>query len=483
MTPPADLHIPGEDRGRAAGVRAPFAGIGFRSAMLGLGATTFCASAISVVDYGLKGRPDSLTHACLWLMLALLALIAARASSADRFLFSCAFWVTVEFLFYIVLKAVASMDELDAGFLQLALLSSLLFLLGYWIGQLAWPMPSLLRPAPLGASKRLYWWLVASFIGFKLLNYLMLLLIGGGATTTLELAQNTQNQGAAYLFKIPILSQFSYFLVLLLAYKHRHYRKTAIVMTLIVLLDAVISASRAGIITTILINLLLRHLYVKPIRLSHLVLLTPPLIFVVAFFGYVRDIELASADVYLNALGVFIDERELMFKLFMNRMDMLPQMAQAFQLDQAHQLKNVGGLSYVYSFLHAIPRNIWPDKPPLTAAYLTEAVDPDLFAAGINIYPSIMVEAYMNFLWPGIVFMGFLLAALSVAYERALRRGSLQVQAFALVAFTFPMAFINEGFHSNSSATLLYLMFIYWLWLRLTRWLIGSSDASRLALP
>lgn len=459
----------------------------FRGMMLSLAAALSIGGALSLVNYGLNAPPDGLTHACLWGIMAFMALIASNANSAHRFLFSCAFWVTVEFLFYIVLKALAVIDDLDAKPMNMALLSSLLFLVGYFIGQLAWPMPQLLRPPahatpPAAASRRLYWWLLLSFIGFKLLNAVLMMLAGGG-DTALEVSQSTQNQGASYLFKIPTLALASYFLMLLFAYKHRMYKKTALAMTLYVLAEGVAGAARYSIITTLLINLLLLHLYVRPVRLIFLLLLAPLLVFVVAFFGYVRDIQLASLDVYANALGVFVDERELMFKLFMGRLDMLPQMVEAFRLDELHQLKNVSGMSYVYSLLHAIPRSIWPSKPPLTAAYVTEAVNPGVFDDGVNIYPSVMVEGYMNFMWAGVVLAGFALAGLSTLYERALLRGSLRAQAFVLLAFTFPMAFINEGFHSNIFATILYLMAIYWLWLRLTRWAIGPGHVARLAQP
>jgi hypothetical protein len=457
----------------------------FRSWMLWLAAALFTGCGYSLLDYALNGLDDSLTQALVWAIMALMSLIAASAISAYRFLFSCAFWVAVEFFFYIVLKALAVSDEIDPVPMQKALLASLLFLAGYLLGQIIFPTPSILRvqaaPTAPGTS-RLYWWLLLSFIFFKLLNYVLLLAVGGG-TTALEISQATQNQGASYLFKIPNLAQACYFLLLLLAYKHGAYRKTAFAMTLWILAEGVVGAARYSIITTILINLLLCHLYVREVRLRYLLLLTPILVFVVAFFGTVRDIEVGSAEVYVNALETFIKERELIFKLFMARMDMLPQMARAFEFAELGELKIEAGMSYIYAFLHAVPRNIWPGKPLLTAAYVTELVLPGVFADGVNIFPSIMVEGYINFLWAGPLIIGAVVAGLSQIYERALLRGSLQKQAFALMVFTFPMGLINEGVHSNIFATVLYLIVIYWIWLRLTRLVVGKFVSTRLAHP
>lgn len=460
----------------------------FRKRMLWLATALAAGCCYAVLDYGFNAKPDSLTHACLWAIMTLLSLIAANTRTAYRFLFSCAFWVTVEFLFYIVLKALAVTDEIDPGPMQMALATSMLFLAGYLVGQWLWPMRPALRLSPQEAqalpraSSRLYWWLLLSFVGFKLLYWVMLLVVGGG-DTALEVSQATQNQGAAYLFKIPALAQASYFLFLLFAYKHGQFQRTALAMTLWIFLEAVLGAGRYLLVTTILINVLLCHLYVRPVRLIYLVLLAPLLVFVVTFFGYVRDIELASASVYMSALNTFVEERELMFKLFMGRLDMLPQMAEALRLDGAHQLKHEGGLSYVYSLLHAVPRNLWPDKPPLTAAYVTDLVNPAVFADGVNIYPSIMLEGYMNFLWPGALMIGVVVARLSAWYDRALLRGSLRAQAFALLTFSFPMGLINEGIHSNIFASLIYLFAIYALWLVATRAIVGHQCAARLVLP
>ena len=464
---------------------SPAAPSNFRLRMLGLAAVFMFGCCYSLLDHGISGLPESATNSYLWAILAVMALIASNAMTANQFLFSCSFWVTVEFLFYIVLKALAVSGDLDAASFHKALLASLLFLAGYLLGQMVWPMQSLLRPQPyarLAASPRLYRWLVFTFISFKLLNLFLLVALGGGETA-LEVSQETQNQGASYLFKLPTLALASYFLLLLFAYKHGHFRRTAFAMTAWILFEGVLGAARYSMVTTVLINLLLYHLYVRPLRITYLLIVSPFLVFVITFFGFVRNIELANAAVYASALSTFLEERELMFKLFMSRLDMLPQMTEAFRLDALHLLKNEGGLSYIYSFVHAVPRNFWPNKPPLTAAYVTEQVNPGAFADGVNIFPSIMLEAYINLLWIGPILIGIFIAKLSSLYDRALFTGSLRTQAMALIAFTFPMGLINEGIHSNIFATLLYLGGIYIAWLSLTRFIVGKTGAKRLAMP
>ena len=457
----------------------------FSTRMLWFAAALFAGCCYVLLDYGFNDGEDKLTEALLLAIVGFMALVASNTGSGHRFLFSCAFWVTVDFLFYIVLKALAVFDEIPAGPMQMALLSALLFLLGYVIGQLAWPTQPLLRvvPAPsLPGTRPLYFWLVGSFVGFKVLNIVLLMAVGGGATA-LELAQATQNAGASYLFKIPTLATASYFLLILLAYKHGLYRRTAIALTLFILLEGIAGAARFTLVSTALIHLLLCHLYVRPVRVLYLALLGPLLVFVIAFFGLVRDIEVGSADVYARTLNTLVEDRELIFKLFMGRMDMLPQMADAFELARLGQLKFEAGMSYIYAFLHAVPRNIWPDKPPLTAAYVTELVKPYAFADGVNVYSSAMLEAYMNFRWVGVVLIGTALAGLSRLYEHALLRGSLQAQALALMAFTFPMQLVNEGIHSNILGSLLYIAAIFSLWLFAGRLIMGPAVARRLARP
>ena len=120
--------------------------------------------------------------------------------------------------------------------------------------------------------------------------------------------------------------------------------------------------------------------------------LSPPLVFVIVLFGYVRNIGIGDAGVLIDALGYFRDHSEAVFDLFMARLDMLPHMAKAFALAANGEAPRLNGMSYVYALLHAIPRNVWPDKPPLTAALLTAITDPGPFRDGVLFYPSVVVE-------------------------------------------------------------------------------------------
>lgn len=445
----------------------------------------FSASGLNLFVYAFYVNENNLTNALLLAIMGAMFLISSNTGNSHRFLFSSAFWVNVNFLFYIVLKALAVSDEIPIEPMQMALLSSLLFLLGFIFGQLLWPNHNQieLRSVPnRKKTKGLYLWLLGSFIFFKTLNIILLLMVGG-ESTALDFAQSTQNLGATYLFAIPRVATASYFLIILCAYKHGLYRRTAVVLTIYVFLEAIAGAARFTLVSTILIHLLLYHLYVRPVRVFYFALVAPPLVFVIALFGIVRNVEIGNAMVYAETFNTLLDQKYLIFKVFMGRMDMLPQMAGAFELVKLGQLKFEAGMSYIYAFLHAIPRNIWLNKPPLTAAYITSLVNPSAFADGVNIYPSAMLEAYMNFGWPGTILIGTLLAMLSRIYDRALRAGTLRAQALALLAFTFPMQLINEGIHSNIFGTLLYVASIFGLWLWLGRSIMGHAVANRLAYP
>ncbi len=458
----------------------------FSRRMLFLALAMMAGCCYELGDFSLNGEDNNLTEALLWAILGMLAVVAAKTGSSYRFTFSTAFWLCITYVFYFLLKAIDSYEYIAPDPMRLALLSSLTFLVGYYIGQFIWPTQSILRVRPtpgMSGTEPLYYWLLSSYVFFKLLGIAIMVSAGGGGGSALEVAQSTQNAGASYLFMIPKLATIIYFIVILLAYKHGIYRKTAFFLTIFILLEAIAGAARFTIATTVLIHLLLCHLYVRPVRLIYIAALGPLLALVVVFFGIVRDIQLGSIDAYIETFNGLVENSDTIFKLFMNRMDMLPQMAAAFDLDVQGKLKFEGGMSYIYSFLHAIPRNIWPEKPPLTAAYLTELVQPDVFADGVNIYPSVMLEAYINFFWPGTVLVGTILAGLSSLYERALLRGSLRSQALALLAFTFPMQIINEGFHSNVLGVFIYLALLYAVWLLLGRAIMGAGIAKRLAHP
>jgi hypothetical protein len=445
----------------------------------------FAACAFTIIKYIFSFNEEEVTHALLLAIVGIMALIASNMGNSHQFLFSSAFWVNTNFLFYIVLKTLSVSGDIPVVPLQMALISSLLFLFGYFFGQLMWPYRPLVKyvlPEKMETTQNLYIWLLFSFFIFKVLNVILLMTVSGGSTA-LDFAQATQNLGGSYLFMLPKLATASYFIIILISYKHGLYRHTAIVLTVYIAAEAILGAARFTLVSTILIHIFLYHLYVHPIRFLYFIFLIPPLVFIIAFFGLVRDIEIGSLKVYVETLNVLVEERELVFKVFMGRMDMLPQMADAFELARVGQLKFEAGMSYIYAVLHAVPRNLWPDKPPLTAAYITELVNPYVFADGVNVYPSAMLEGYMNFGWMGVILIGIVLAWLSRFYDRALRGGTLRTQALALMAFTFPMQLINEGMHSNIFGILLYIAAIFGVWMMAGRLIMGRAVAKRLACP
>ena len=440
---------------------------------------TGCWGLLWIIDYGTSGEARTLYQALLLFICSGLFLAVAQTGSGYRLLFSGTFWLSVNIAFYIVLKSLDLLSENPQTELTKPLLSILTLVAGYVIGRIIWSNKRAAKIRyPISQSsttwRTAYRWLLLSFIFFKILYYLLFALIGGG-DTILDVSLATQNQGAAYLFRIPTLAQICYLILLIASYKHRLFVKTSIALTVFLLIESVLSAGRSAIIVIILTNMFLTHMYVKPIRWIYLIFLTPLFLFIVAFFGYVRNIEIGNLNVYSDALDMFMDDGALVLKLFMSRLDMLPQMIEAFRLDALGKLHHLYGASYVYAFLHAIPRTLWPGKPPLTAAYLTERTHPDAFSDGVNIYPSIVVESFLNFGWIGVLFGGLLIAKLTAIYERFLYSPQPRLQAFAFMFFTFPMGVVNEGFHSNNFASILYMAALYAIWLWVGKLIFGNG--------
>lgn len=430
--------------------------------------------------FALFAEDSSLTFSYISLNVLFLSFIIGRYSSLKDFAFTSSFWLVVTFLFYIILRSVYSIGELSASNLRAVLLMGVAFLVGYIIGGtsitfLARRNGSSSNSTPKFMHSRvLYLWLLFCFLLFKLLNIALgnIFSVSGNA---LEISAATQNGGASYLFKIPVLANATYFLIILLAYRFKIYKATAFFLTIWLMCEAILGAGRYTIVVTTLIHIYLYHTYVKSISVIFLAAISPFLISIVSFLGYVRNVEVGSWLAYKKTFEIFLEQRYLILELFIARLDMLPNMVEAYRLLQSGVIELKYGGSYLFAFLHAVPRTVWPDKPPLTAAYITEYVNEGVFRDGVNIFPSVMIEGYMNFAWFGPFFVGWILAILSYWYDAKLRTGSLGAQAFCLMAFTFPMAFVNEGIHSNIMGTLLYLFGLYVIWLLFTKLVIGKA--------
>lgn len=441
----------------------------FTAACAAGGVALHLAALAQLVAASASTAANGHVYTVMWLIAGSVALAAAQYANSRLFLFSAGFWLSVDIVFYILLKSFELISNDDTQGLLAPLVSVYVFMCGYIAARHFCPPLRVLSRVSLPDItprqwRALYGWALGTVIFFKAFGFIALSLSGAGSTA-LDASLATQNEGAAYLFRIGALANAAYVVLLVAAYRNRRFVKTSAVLTALLILDAAASAQRSAIVLTVLSNVFLMHVYVRRVKLWELLVLAPPLVFVLAFFGYVRDIEIGSLVVYADALGLFADDAGLVFSLFMARMDMLPQMVQAFAAAEVGQLQLLYGASYLYELLHAIPRPLWPGKPPLTAAYVTDMTAPGAFAAGVNLYCSIMVEGFINFRWPGVALSGALVALVARGYEALLYSSRIHLQALAVSMLSLPMGLVNEGFHSNHVASLLYVGALYFLWL------------------
>ncbi len=445
---------------------------GFGPRMQAGGLLIALATAVLFAVYGANASADLLLATLTIAPVVPLVLLAAAYPSARAWLFSAGFWLTVTIVFYIVLKAWAMIIDGDGATLVAPLAATLVFAIGYVIAGRPVSRPPARPRYRLTDSGVIVCALL--FVVFALLGVVLVRLSGAG-NTVLDVSNATQNGGAGYLYRIPLVANGFYLLLLDRAYRARRFVALAMVCTAVALAVAVVGGSRFQIIIVTLWNLYFYNRYIRPLSIVWLMVLSPPLVFVIVLFGYVRNIGIGDAGVLIDALRYFRDHSEAVFDLFMARLDMLPHMAKAFALAANGEAPRLNGMSYVYALLHAIPRNVWPDKPPLTAALLTAITDPGPFRDGVLFYPSVIVEALFNLGWTGIFLVGLAVGALGRGYDRILAGGAPVAATWALLSFTFPMGLFNEGFHSNYVANVLYVTALYagaFALLRLTRSLV-----------
>lgn len=393
-------------------------------------------------------------------LLATMVFVRSLYVRAADFLFSPSFWLLVTFLFYFVLKALdmAGKDAVTPTLVK-ALWLCTLFLVTYGVVY-AWTDAGLRARAaprtrfevviPQGAE----WTLLIIYAGFKLLGIALLASAGGG--DALEVSAVTQNAGAAYLYRIPAVGNVILLALLFNAFKNNCGWTVMALALAAYLIEAVLSTSRLSLVMVVLWTAFLYHRYRHPISLGRVALIGVPLVLVVVLFGYARNIEVGSAAAYVEAASALAEEPTLVSDLFLQRMDMLPEVVIALDLHQAGVLPDLHGGSYAYAFMHSIPRSLWEDKPLLTAALVTSQTHPGAFADGVNIFPSIIVEGYLNLALAGVILSGALVGFFSRQLERAIAADRLVPSVWALTMFTFPMALFNEGVHSNFTGALLY---------------------------
>jgi oligosaccharide repeat unit polymerase len=387
-------------------------------------------------------------------------------TSFSNYFFSSSFWLGVTVFFYFVLKSIEQSVFQNNADLLTPLSLVLFFCLFYTIGYSLSSSHVSKRSLAIKINwPRLCRYSLLVFIVLKLLSVICFTIFSAGASTTLDVAAETQNMGMAYLFRIFTLSSLAYYIILYRFYTSGENRKSIFLLTLFLVAEMVLNASRSGLIMLFFINLVFRHKYIKPVPILALLLLSPILVFLVSFFGYVRDIEIGNLNVYWNALEMMIDDMDLVFVLFMARMDVLPLISDAVKLYHNGDLHSLWGGSYIYSILHFIPRGVWADKPPLTAAYVTSVVRPGLFADGVNIYPSIVLEAYLNALWGGVAIVGCTVGFFCRKFDVLFSSKNVVSVVWCAFFFTFPMGLVNEGVHSNYFANMLYLSFLMYVFL------------------
>lgn len=395
-------------------------------------------------------------------LLVAMVLVRSLYVRAAHFMFSPSFWLLVTYLFYFVLKAleIASQEAVTQP-LNKAIWLCTLFLTTYCV-MYAWVDAGLRGRNARRRRVKLdiliphgvEWTLLFIFVGFKLLGLALLASVGGNA---LEVSAATQNAGAAYIYRIPTVGNVILLALLFNAFKNNRGWAVVALALATYFVEALMSTSRLSLVMLVLWTSFLYHRYRHPISLGLVALIGIPLVIVVVLLGYARDIEVGSIAAYVGAASALVEDPTLVSNLFLGRMDMLPQMVLALDLHQEGALPSLNGGSYAYAFMHSIPRSLWEEKPLLTAALVTSQTHPGAFADGVNFFPSLIVEGYLNFEFAGVILSAGLVGYLSRHFERATATERLVPSVWALSMFTFPMALFNEGIHSNFTGTVLYM--------------------------
>ncbi|STR45485.1 O-antigen polymerase [Iodobacter fluviatilis] len=394
------------------------------------------------------------------LILSLL-FICLQYSSMNDFLFSSGFWYSVVIVFYIILKSLSMLDYGEALIpsLVMVLVFNFFYIFGFFFTKRK--KNGIKKKIVVFNDFKLTTFCFFVFVLFKVLIIFLMVLFAGDASTILEQSAATQNQGMAYLFRLSAFSTIAYYYLVYFYYTQKKFGRIVFILTLFIFVESIYSASRLQLVMLAFIHLFMFHRFVRPVSVVTLLIVSPLLIFIISYFGYVRNIEIGGVDVYKKAFEFVINDSSIIYDLFMARLDVLPMMVESIKLYDYGEIKNLWGGSYVYSILHFIPRGIWSDKPLLTAAYVTSHVYPNSFVDGVNIFPSVFIESFINLNYLGVCLIGLLIGSSSKIYDQYLDGTRPLVFIWALLFFTYPMGIVNEGVHSNYVANVLYFSFLY----------------------
>jgi hypothetical protein len=106
----------------------------------------------------------------------------------------------------------------------------------------------------------------------------------------------------------------------------------------------------------------------------------------------------------------------------LERTSLLPQVSHVLDVTPS-QIPFQGGQTYSYMLITLIPRFVWPDKPSVNDAnryyQLAFGLSTARTVNGTNIGAGCLAEAYINFGWPGVICIMFVIGIILGIYERS----------------------------------------------------------------
>ncbi|WP_439840318.1 O-antigen polymerase [Aeromonas veronii] len=289
--------------------------------------------------------------------------------------------------------------------------------------------------------------------------------------THLERSLETQNNGVTYLFRIT--NFFNIVFYYLLAYCFLNRKKLVLVsfVGILMFIYYIISENRAGAIILLFSYIYMYNTHIKHVKLLPLICMSPLVLFVFIYIGYVRNFSGEDISFYLDVFGDMVHDLSFMVKLFIARLDVFPSLVMGVYNYQQGNIEPLYGSSLYFSVLHSIPRNIWEGKPLLTSALVTSINYPGLFADGVNVYCSAILEGFINLELFGVVIWAILIGIFSGFFYNIHIKGYYFYSVLVLSLFTFPMGLLNEGFHSNYTSVFLMQLIYVFVWLKVLKWL------------